>query len=79
MKTIVLARGVGSRVRAVDHEITIDFVWGWDEDWLSIYPVELQIGLVQRREVRARLELLERKGTLYPDLGGTRGACLGAC
>lgn len=65
-----LARDVGSGVGAVNDEISIGFVW--DEDRLTVYPVELEIGFVEGGEVGAGLEFLEREGTLYTDLSGTR-------
>lgn len=61
-----LARDVGSGVGAVNDEISIGFVW--DEDRLTVYPVELEIGFVEGGEVGAGLEFLEREGTLYTDL-----------
>lgn len=71
MKTVLLEWLVRWRVRAVDSEVAIDLIW--NKDRLTIYPVKLKIGLVQRCKVRAGLELFEREGTLHSDLSGTGG------
>lgn len=43
-------------------------VIGGDEDGLSIHAIKLEIGLVERGKVGARLELFEGEGALNADL-----------
>lgn len=59
VKGIVLTGDVGRWVGGVDDEVAIEVVLGWNEDGLTVYAVELEIGLVQGCKVGARLELFE--------------------
>lgn len=56
----------------MDNEVAIGPVRRRNKDRLPIHAVELDIGLVERCEVRARLELFEGEGALHLDLDGDR-------